>query len=219
VEYLGSIVRIVIINLALSGDNAVVIGMAAHRLPLDQRHKAIVFGGTLAIVLRVILTVVAALPLNIPALRLIGGLLLVWIAFKLLKEEEDHEGARIATTMREAILTIVIADLIMSTDNVLGVAAASEGNLGLLIFGLILSMAIVMFMGNFVAGLLNRFWWLSYLGAGVIAWTGGAMFFEDKVVIRFLPALYRINTDFYVTAVTVATLIAAHWIHRARKAS
>jgi len=131
------------------------------------------------------LTAVAALLLKVPGLQLVGGLLLIWIAFKLLKqEEESHEGIKVAASMREAIVTILIADAVMSTDNVLGVAGASEGDILLLLFGLLLSMAILMWMGSIVANLINRFVWLSYAGAAVIAWTGGLMIFEDPLVLR-----------------------------------
>ena len=171
-HFLTSLLRIVIIDLALSGDNAVVIGMAAHRLPPKQRRTAILIGGGAAIGLRIVLTVIAAFLLLVPGLELVGGLLLIWIGFRLLEqEEESHEGIKVASTMKEAVTTILVADFIMSTDNVLGVAGASEGNVALLLFGLILSMAILMFMGNLVADLLNRFWWLAYVGSGVIVWT------------------------------------------------
>src|SRR5262249_37175469 len=137
-HFLYSVARIILFDLALSGDNAVVIGMAAHRLPSRQRRQAILIGGAAAIVLRIALTAVAAVLLKTPVLQLGGGLLLIWIAFKLLKaEEESHEGLKVAASMREAILTILLADLVMSTDNVLAVAAASEGRITLLLFGLI----------------------------------------------------------------------------------
>src|SRR5262245_43446162 len=217
-HFLTSLLRIVIIDLALSGDNAVVIGMAAHRLPPKQRRNAILIGGAAAIGLRIILTVIAAYLLLVPGLELVGGLLLIWIGFRLLEqEEESHEGVKIASTMREAIVTILVADFIMSTDNVLGVAGASEGNIGLLFFGLILSMAILMFMGNLVAELLNRFWWLAYVGSGVIAWTGTLMVVKDPLIERYLPVLLRLNGYVYALAVTIATLAAAHWYHRVRK--
>src|SRR6187397_316040 len=122
--------------------------MAAHRLPPKQRRFAILFGGGAAIVLRITLTAIAALLLTIPGLQLGGGMLLIWIGFKLLKEEEEsHEGIKVAASMREAILTILVADFVMSTDNVLGVAGASEGDVTLLLFGLALSMIILMWFG------------------------------------------------------------------------
>ena len=205
------------INLFLSGDNAVVIGMAAHRLPQPQRRLAILTGGTVAIVLRVILTVVAALLLEISGLQLVGGALLVWIAFKLLKEEEESkEGLSVAASMREAIITILVADLIMSLDNVLGVAAASEGDLRLLVFGLILSMAIVIWMGALVANLINRFWWLSYFGAAVIAWTGAIMLFEDRLILDRAAWLTQPIAYTSAAVITIAVTAFAHWFHRVR---
>jgi len=217
-HFLTSLLRIVIIDLALSGDNAVVIGMAAHRLPPKQRKTAILIGGAAAIGLRVVLTVIAAFLLLVPGLELIGGLLLIWIGFRLLEqEEESHEGIKVASTMKEAVTTILVADFIMSTDNVLGVAGASEGNVALLLFGLILSMAILMFMGNLVADLLNRFWWLAYVGSGVIVWTGTLMFVKDPLIERYLPFLLRVNAYVYAVIVTIGTLAAAHWYHRVRE--
>ncbi len=217
--FLYSIARIIVIDLVLSGDNAVVIGMAAHRLPLPQRKRAILIGGGAAIVLRIVLTAIAALLLQIPGLQLVGGLLLLWIAFKLLKEEEEsHEGVRPAASMREAIFTILVADFVMSTDNVLGVAGASQGHMGLLLFGLILSMVILMWFGSLVADLINRFSWLSYVGAAVIAWTGGLMVFEDPIVVR--RAVWLSRTVAYASAavITIAVTAFAHWFHRVRGA-
>ena len=215
---LASLLRIVIIDLALSGDNAVVIGMAAHRLPPRQRKTAILIGGGAAIGLRIVLTIIAAFLLLVPGLELVGGLLLIWIGFRLLEqEEESHEGIKVASNMKEAVTTILIADFIMSTDNVLGVAGASEGNIGLLFFGLVLSMAILMFMGNLVAELLNRFWWLAYVGSGVIAWTGTLMFIKDPLIGRYLPFLLRVNVYIYAVVITIGTLAAAHWYHRVRE--
>ena len=212
-----SVSRIILINLFLSGDNAVVIGMAAHRLPQPQRRLAILTGGTVAIVLRVILTVVAAMLLEISGLQLVGGALLVWIAFKLLKEEEESkEGLSVAASMREAIITILVADLIMSLDNVLGVAAASEGDLRLLVFGLILSMAIVIWMGALVANLINRFWWLSYFGAAVIAWTGAIMLFEDRLILDRAAWLTQPIAYTSAAVITIAVTAFAHWFHRVR---
>ena len=214
-----SLLRIVIIDLVLSGDNAVVIGMAAHRLPLPQRRQAILMGGAAAIVLRIVLTAIAALLLNIPGLQLAGGLLLIWIGFKLLKEEEEsHEGIKAAGTLREAIVTILVADFVMSTDNVLGVAGASHGDISLLLFGLILSMAILMWMGSIVANLINRFIWLSYAGAAVIAWTGALMVFEDPILIRHAAWITRPMVYGSAAVITIAVTAFAHWFHRIRGA-
>lgn len=217
--YIYSVVRIIIIDLVLSGDNAVVIGMAAHRLPPQQRKMAIFIGGGAAIVLRITLTAIAALLLQLSGLQLAGGLLLVWIAFKLLKEEEESkEGVKVAASMREAIFTILIADFIMSLDNVLGVAGASNGDLMLLLFGLIFSMVILMFMGNLVANLINKFWWLCYVGAAVIAWTGALMVFEDPFVVSRADWLSRPIAYTSAALITIGVTVFAHWFHRMRGA-
>jgi YjbE family integral membrane protein len=218
-HFIYSVFRIVIIDLVLSGDNAVVIGMAAHRLPLPQRTKAIVIGGSAAIVLRIILTTIAAFLLKVPALQVLGGLLLMWIAFKLLKEEEESkEGIRAAASMREAIVTILVADLVMSTDNVLGVAGASQGDLKLLLFGLVFSMVILMWFGSLVAKLINKFFWLSYVGAAVIAWTGALMIFEDPIVVKRATWLSHSLSYGVAAVITIAVTAFAHWFHRVRNA-
>ena len=213
---LSQILRIVIIDLVLSGDNAVVIGMAAHRLDPRRRKVAILVGGGAAIALRIALTAIAALLLQLSGLQLVGGLLLLWIGFKLLKqEEESHGGVKVAASMREAIVTILVADFIMSLDNVLGVAGASEGNIALLVFGLVLSMAILMFTGNLVAELVNKVRWLAYVGSGVIAWTGAAMIFDDALVRRRFPVESLVRYSI-CGIITMTILVLAHWFHRGR---
>jgi YjbE family integral membrane protein len=213
---LQAILSIIIIDLVLSGDNAVVIGMAAHRLEPRQRRKAILFGGGAAIVLRVGLTAVAAMMLGIPGLRIVAGALLIWIAVKLLAEEETaEEGVKAATGLKEAVVTILVADLIMSADNVIGVAAASNGNMTLLVFGLALSMAILMFLGSIVAGLINKFWWLAYVGSAVITWTGVTMVFVDPILIKRISIGHTAELV-AAGAVTLGTISFAHWFHRVR---
>jgi YjbE family integral membrane protein len=213
-ELLSAGLVIILIDLVLSGDNAVVIGMAAHRLPPRQRKIAILFGAGAAVVLRIALTAIATLLLQLPWIRLIGGGLLLWIGFKLLKEEEEvHEGASGSGGFVEAITTIIIADVVMSVDNILGVAAAANGDLSLLIFGLVLSMAIMMAGGSLIASMIDRFWWLAYVGSAVIIWTGADMMFEDAVVEGILGHATR-TTDALEALITAAILLAAHYVHR-----
>jgi YjbE family integral membrane protein len=217
VGYLYPIISIIILDLTLSGDNAVVIGMAAHRLPPPQRRIAIFIGGAAAIVLRLALTVATVFLLRISGLQLIGGLLLMWIAFKLLKEEEEGaEGLPPAASMAKAISTILVADLVMSLDNILAVAGASQGNTTLLVFGLVLSMAILMWMGSMVAKLLNRFTWLSYVGAAAIAWTGAIMIFEDRFVLVRAAWINRPIAYAFAAIITITITGFAHWFHRVR---
>src|SRR5262245_35795096 len=213
-DFLSKILKIILIDLTLSGDNAVVIGMAAHRLEPRQRRFAIVLGGAAAIGLRIGLTVVAAYLLHLRGVQAGGGLLLLWIAIKLLKqEEESHAGIKSAATMKGAIATILLADFIMSLDNVLAVAAASDNQMGLLLFGLLLSMGILLFVGSLVAEMINRLWWLAHVGSGVIAWTGSDMIFNDPIVHTHV-AVDGVAHYFVCGAVVIATLSLAHWMRR-----
>jgi YjbE family integral membrane protein len=215
-DLITAALSIILIDLVLSGDNAVVIGMAAHRLPARQRRLAIIFGAGAAIVLRVALTAVATLLLQLPWVRLVGGVLLLWIGFKLLKEEEEaHEGTGGSERLFEAISTIIVADVVMSVDNILGVAAAARGDIGLLIFGLVLSMIIMLAGGSLIASMIDKFWWLVYLGSAVIAWTGAEMMFADPAVVHLVGEDNSIDLVLTV-AITLAVLLGAHYVHRHR---
>lgn len=212
-EYLTAVLGIVVIDLVLSGDNALVIGMAAHQLPARQRRFAILFGGAAAIVLRICLTAIAAQLLMISGLQAVGGVLLLWISFKLLKQEETSDGVKVAGSLRGAILTILVADLVMSLDNVLGVAAASHGDTALLLFGLALSMGILMIGGTLVAQLVDKLWWLAYVGSGVIAWTGAELLLKDPLThdVAGIPDSAHLPIAIVITALT---LVIAHFMHR-----
>ncbi len=195
IELIPTVLGIVVIDLALAGDNAVVIGMAAYRLPRHQRNIAVALGAIGAMVLRIFLTAVAALILGLPLLQFIGGLILVWIAYKLLRPVEvTHAGdghvVEAASSLWEAVQTI-IADIVMSLDNVLAIAGASKGNIPVLVFGLMLSIAILMAGGRLVASILDRFPGFVYLGSGILAWVAGGMLVHDTFAheywVRFLP--------------------------------
>jgi YjbE family integral membrane protein len=186
-EFILSWLKIVVIDLTLAGDNALVIAMAVRTLPRRQQRIGIFWGAVGAVVLRVVLTFVASQLLQLPFLQLAGGVLLVWIAFKLLRQDSGGESkVRQATTIREAIQVIIIADLIMSTDNILAVAGASEGSFFLLLFGLGLSIPIVVVGAAFIAVLMERFGWLVYAGAGVLGEVAAKMMLEDDFVKRMV---------------------------------
>jgi len=215
---LTTAVGLIVVNLVLSGDNAVVIGMAAHKLQGRQRTLAIIFGGVAAIVLRVLFTVAAAFLLMIPALQFLGGAMLVWIAWKLLGEDlGSEETGKTATTLFEAIWIITVADIIMSLDNILAVAAVASGNFAALIAGLVMSMPLVLFCGGIVAALMSRFPWLNYIGAIVIAYTAGEMMLEDKLIGPYFPetAIVQIGIP---ALLAVGVPVVATWISRRAKA-
>lgn len=173
---------IILINVLLSGDNAVVIAMASRRLPPLQRRKAIVAGGAGAIVLRVIFTVAASVLLRIPLLQAIGGVMLVWISWRLLRDDPEEQEIRAATTVWGAFQTIVVADVLMSLDNILAISGAAHGSLGLLVFGLLASMPIILFSSTLIARLMNRLPWLSLIGAIILTVTAARMVVDDKLV-------------------------------------
>jgi YjbE family integral membrane protein len=211
-EALQAIFAIVLIDLALSGDNALVIGMAARGLPPDQRRTAIVLGGVLAVALRVAGTALVTLLLLIPYLQLAGGLLLVVIAYRLVTKESGPHEVRQATSMREAIATIVAADAAMSLENVLGVGAAAHGDLPLLLFGLALSIPIVLFGSGLVVGLLERWPSLIWLAAFALVWTAADMILEDPTLAAHVPEHWAV--EFVATAILLALVAGARTLTR-----
>ncbi|MCD2167620.1 TerC family protein [Comamonas koreensis] len=199
------LVKIIWINIILSGDNAVVIALAARSLPPEQQRKAIMFGSGAAVVLRILLTVVAAKLLELSFLQIVGGCLLLWIGLQLLTSHDEEEGAGKGTgTMMAAIRTILIADLVMSLDNVIAVAAAAGGNMLLLILGLAISIPLVIFGSTLMIKLMERFPVIVILGAGLIGWVGGETIMNDKLLHGFVAANPALH---YLAAAAGAALV------------
>lgn len=186
-NFLIGVLSIVLIDIVLAGDNAVVIGMASRNLPPAQRRNAVLLGTVGAVGLRILFTVMATLLLQIPLLQAIGGVLLLWIAIKLLTQHKEHEVSE-GQNLWEAVRTIIIADAVMSLDNVLAIAGAAHGHIGLVVFGLLLSIPIVVGGSQLVATLINRFPIVLYVGAGVLAWAAGQMLAEDPIVHEWIGA-------------------------------
>ncbi len=181
------LLKIIWINIILSGDNAVVIALAARSLPPEQQRKAIMIGSGAAVVLRIVLTVVAAKLLAMPYLQIIGGLLLLWIGVQLLSEEEgDDDGEPNAANLMTAVRTILIADLVMSLDNVIGVAAAAKGDEVLLMIGLAISIPLVIFGSSMMIKMMERFPVIVVFGAGLIGWVGGETITSDVALKEVL---------------------------------
>jgi len=234
IQLLGAVGSIILIDLVLSGDNALVIGAAAARLPRRQRWYAIVLGGSGAIVLRIVLAIIATLLLQLPLLQAIGGFLLLVIAVRLLmdrsemKREKPAGGAETpperesaqtkdASVQRgfwSALLTILIADVTMSLDNVLAIGALAAGNIPLLAGGLLLSMIILLLGSALVAQLIGRLPWLLDVAALMLAWTAANMILDD---IRLGPVLEHLPwTQFILPAVAFAVVIAIDILLRLR---
>jgi YjbE family integral membrane protein len=188
-EFWVGLVKIIWINIILSGDNAVVIALAARSLPPHQQRQAVFFGSGAAVVLRIILTVVAAKLLALPYLQIVGGLLLLWIGVQLLGEDDDGEGQQKEHgSMMAAVRTILIADLVMSLDNVIAVAAAAQGSMTLLILGLAISIPLVIFGSTLMIKLMERFPIIVVLGAMLIGWVGGETIVSDVALKDMLAA-------------------------------
>lgn len=213
-ESVVSWLKIVVIDLTLAGDNALVIAMAVRTLPRRQQRLGIFWGALGAVVIRVILTFVASQLLRLPFLQLVGGLLLIWIAIKLLRQDGGGGATvRHGTTLPEAIRVIILADLIMSTDNILAVAGAAEGSFFLLLFGLGLSIPIVVGGAAFIAALMNRYGWILYVGAGVLGEVSGKMILEDNFIERTFgvvpkPLEWAVRIGLAVAIVLIGLILA-----------
>lgn len=193
-EYAISVLQIIAIDIVLSGDNAVVIAMAAHKLPAYQRQRAIMWGGGIAIFLRIVFTLIMAFLLMVPLVRLVGGLFLAYIACKLLRdEEEEHVTPDNAdASALQAIKMIFLADFVMSLDNMLAVAGASHGNWGMLLMGLGVSIGIIMTCSNLIARLMNRFHWIVYVGTAILAFTAGEMIAGDRELAGWVMGNHKV---------------------------
>jgi YjbE family integral membrane protein len=180
-EFWARVVGIIIIDLTLAGDNALVIALAVRNLPKRQQFLGRIWGTAGAVGLRLAFIAIAAQLLRIPFLQLVGGLLLLWIAFKLVHHETGAEGhVRQGGSLREAVWIIIVADAIMSLDNVLAVAAASDGDMRLVVFGIALSIPIVVWGSGLLATLMNRFIWIIWIGGGILGYVAGEMIMKDK---------------------------------------
>lgn len=191
----GAILQIIMIDILLGGDNAVVIALACRNLEHKQRIRGIIWGTAGAIILRVILIAFALTLLNLPFLKLVGGALLIWIGVKLLvPETEGHGNVSGGTTLWSAVKTIIIADLVMSLDNVIAIAAAANNThadqqIYYVIFGLVVSVPIIVWGSTLVLKLIDRFPVVVTIGAGLLGWIAGGMLINDSVVVSQLAAL------------------------------
>ena len=206
-EFWIALIKIIWINIILSGDNAVVIALAARALPPELQKKAVFFGSAAAVVMRIALTVVAVQLLALSYLQIIGGLLLLWIGAQLLSEDDDgDDGAVEATGLYAAIRTILIADLVMSLDNVIAVAAAAKGSMTLLILGLAISIPLVIFGSTLMIKLMSRYPVIVTVGAALIGWVGGETIVSDVVLRDVVAAVPWLH---YAAAALGAVLVVA----------
>ncbi|KYZ75190.1 hypothetical protein AXX12_13555 [Anaerosporomusa subterranea] len=203
ISFLSSLVSIVVIDLVLAGDNALVIGMAARNIAKEQQKTAIIWGTAGAVIIRALATLIVVWLLKIPGLLAVGGVALIWISYKILTEKKEIENVQAAPTIGAAIRTVIIADAAMGIDNVIAVAGAAHGNFMLVIFGLAISVPVVVWGSTLFIRLLDRFPALIYVGGGILAWTAAKMlvdeplwrsFFTDNPMLRWLVLLLIVGS-------------------------
>lgn len=209
-----AVLQIIAIDIVLGGDNAIVIALACRRLPKEQRNQGIFWGVFGAIALRVILISFALTLLAIPFLKIIGALLLIWIGVKLLQPEPENGTHEInaSTTLLGAIKTIIIADAVMSVDNVIAIAGAAKDSIGLVIFGLLISVPIIVWSSKLIMKLMDRFPIVIIIGAGLLGWIAGDMVITDAIINEWV----NINAIFlhWLSPVcgVLVTVIAGKWL-------
>ena len=215
--FVARLFQIILINIALSGDNAVVIAMAVRNLSRSQRSKGIVYGSLAAVVVRVVITFFVAQLLNTPWVKLAGGLVILWVALKLFAGEEAEDERSAASNVWEAVKIIVIADISMGVDNMLAVGGASGGSFTLLLIGLGLSIPIVVFAADLIARLMDRYPIIVYIGAAILGRVGGDMIMTDPRVVAWLqPSAFATHT---VEAVLAVVVVVAGWLMQRRGAT
>lgn len=214
-EWMSTLFSIIVIDLVLAGDNALLIGMAARNLPKTQQKKAIIWGTGGAVLIRILATFLVVWLLDIPGLLLAGGLILIWIAYKLLIEKKEHNAMEASGSLFSAIRTIVIADAVMGLDNVLAIAGAAHGHLLLIVIGLLISVPIVVWGSTLVMRLIERFPVIIYLGSAVLAYTSGKMITGEP----WLKAIFagRPELKWLVVLAIVAVVLVAGKIQRSRQ--
>ncbi|MEI7430125.1 MAG: TerC family protein [Betaproteobacteria bacterium] len=213
-NFFVALIQITMDNIVLSGDNAVVIALAARNLQPKHKKLAVLWGCGGALILRILLSIVAVELLKIPFLQFFGALLLVWIAVKLLVEDAEDTGESHAhDNLYGAVKTIIIADLIMSLDNTLAIAGVAKGDQMLVVIGLALSVPLIVFGSTLIMKLMDRFPVIVYIGAGLIAWTAGAMIDSDKAIQPFLPHIFH-ETPYLPILLTLGVTGYGWWYNK-----
>jgi YjbE family integral membrane protein len=224
-QFLSALVAIVIIDLVLAGDNAIVIALAARTLPKELQAKAIIWGTVGAIAVRIAMTLIVVWLLTVPGLRLVGGILLIWIAYKLLAAEDHDESHEVSPSLGggtakrasfwSAIRTIVVADTVMGLDNVLGVAGAAKGSFVLVVLGLAISIPIMVWGSTVILKWVERFPSIIYIGAGVLAWTSATMIGHEPKLQPFFDAYPWVRYIMY--GVIVGGVLGAGFLANRRR--
>ncbi|WP_312753896.1 TerC family protein [Rummeliibacillus suwonensis] len=210
-EFLAKIASIILLDIVLSGDNAVVIALACRNLAKSQRKKAILLGTAGAIILRVLLTFIAVWLLEIPFVKVVGGLLLFYIAFDLLRSGEGDPDVKSSSSLFAAVRTIIVADFVMSLDNVLAIAGVANGHIGLVALGLLVSIPLIIFGSQIIIKLMEKFPILIWVGALLIAYTAGTMIVDDKYGHRLVDFTFPMMEHIIPIVSVVLLMIVGLW--------
>ena len=215
----SGLVQIILVNIVLSGDNALVIALACRNLPKHQQKPAILVGSGGAIVLRIIFVLIVDQLLKVGFLKLVGGLLLLWIGIKLVQGEDEHgDGVKGAGSLWSAVRTIIIADAVMSLDNAIAIAAAAGGDTVLIVVGLIISIPLIIFGATLIMALLNRFPVIVIAGGGLLGWIAGEVLATDPAYADKLAAAVPNAKTFFEIGGAVLTVAIGYFLqYRARK--
>jgi YjbE family integral membrane protein len=207
-EYITSILLIIGIDMILGGDNAVVIALASRNLPEHKRNAAIVLGTTLAIIVRIFLTAAVVVLLKIPFLQFIGGCMLLWISLKLLiQKDETTAHVKPETSLWKAVQTIVTADIVMGLDNVIAIAGAADGHTFLVVFGFLISVPIIILGSKFILYSMERYPFLIYIGAAILAYTAGKMMVEEERIQYIYDGAASLRSILpFITAILIVFL-------------
>jgi YjbE family integral membrane protein len=214
-----AILEVVWINIILSGDNAVVIALACRGLPPRQRRTGMVLGAGVAVLLRVVFTLLVVELLSVPFLRIAGSLLLLWVAVKLLTENEDDDEDKVRASGKlwQAVRTVALADMVMSLDNVLAIAAVAKGSTLLLVLGLLISVPLIVAGATLVMALLSRFPILVWAGAALLGWVAGEMLDSDPLFAQRFGEDQMQRLDMPLAIAGAAIVVALGWFLKARK--
>ena len=214
-QFWVAVVKLIWIDILLSGDNAVVIALACRSLPESRRKIGMIAGAGAAVGLRIVFASVVTVLMGLPYLHAVGAVLLLWIAVDLVgpSEEEEHTTAA-ARTLWHAIRIIVVADAVMSLDNVVAIAAAAQGSVELIAFGLLLSIPLVVAGSTFVMRMLDRFPWLIWAGGGLLGWIAGELLAEEPVLKEFLPVAHGLAGNALPALGAALVLAVGRLLHR-----
>lgn len=214
-QFWTSLLRIIWIDLLLAGDNAVVIALAVRSLPPTQQWWGRIWGTAGAVVLRLIFLFIITFLLQVPLLKFVGGAVLIWIAIKLLRPQEDaHGSVREGASLMDAVWVIMVADVTMSLDNVLAVAGAAGGNFPLLVFGILISLPLVVFGSGVIGWMMSRWVWIVWLGGGILGYVAGEMMITDPIIHRSLGAIADTLHQPLPIALFVGLTLLGWWFSR-----